>query len=363
MEDGAKSPVSHTAGPRAARGRLPETTLMFQEARSAGAAVARGLAANAAAIGTLAERLRARTPPVIVTYARGSSDHAATYAKYLFETLFGIPTASGAPSAASIFGAPTVRSDAMCLAISQSGRSPDILAGVEAHKRAGNLVVALVNDEASPLAGRADVVLPLRAGPERSVAATKSFVASLALLALLAATWARDGALERSVRDLPDDLPVAFDRDWSSAMPHLVAARSMFVLGRGFSLAVAQEAALKLKETCALHAEAFSAAEVRHGPMTIVGKGFPILGLATSDAAGDGVCGLAGLLAERGALVDVADPAGRPGAASLPAFRTHPAVEPILMIQSFYRFVNALSIARGLDPDAPPHLLKVTRTT
>lgn len=336
---------------------------MHQEAGESGLAVQRLIAANSAAIRRLAGRLRLERPPVVVTYARGSSDHAATHAKYLIETLVGVPVSSGAASVASIYGSLTVTPGAVCLAISQSGRSPDILAGVEAHKRAGNLVIGFVNDEHSPLAQMSDVLIPLCAGPERSVAATKSYIASLAGVALLVAAWVDDTELQAAVLRLPEQLPEAFELHWSDIREDLVSVKNLFVLGRGYSLAAAQEAALKLKETCALHAEAFSAAEVRHGPMTIVGKDFPILGFATSDAAGDGVGVLGTLLSGRGARVRIADPARRIASGLLPALRTHPAVEPILMIQSFYRMVNELSLARGLDPDAPPHLLKVTRTT
>jgi glucosamine--fructose-6-phosphate aminotransferase (isomerizing) len=336
---------------------------MHEEASAAGAAVERLIDRNSSSIRHFAGVLRSSRPTLVVTYARGSSDHAATYAKYLIETLVGIPVSSGALSVASIYGTQPLSPGALCLAISQSGRSPDILASVEANKRAGNTVVAFVNDESSPLAQMADVLFPLCAGQERSVAATKSYIASLAALALLVSMWAENTELEEAIRQLPERLPAAFDLNWSESLDDLIPARNLFVLGRGYSLAVAQEAALKLKETCALHAEAFSAAEVRHGPMTIVGKDFPVLGFATSDTAGDGVCVLANVLAGRGALTRVADPARRLAQGVLPAFRAHPAVEPILMIQSFYRMANELSLARGLDPDAPPHLLKVTRTT
>ncbi|TPG20976.1 SIS domain-containing protein [Sphingomonas koreensis] len=335
---------------------------MFEEARSAGSVVERLLGTNAAALDTLADRLRADPPPVIITYARGSSDHAATYAKYLFEMLIGVPVSSGALSVASIYRSPVVSRGALCVAISQSGRSPDILAGVEAQKRAGNCVVALVNDETSPLATLADIVLPLCAGPECSVAATKSYIASLALLAMFAARLAKERPLEEGVRALPETLPRAFDLDWSQAIESLAQARNLFVLGRGYSLGIAQEAALKLKETCGLHAEAFSAAEVRHGPMAIVGEGFPILGFATSDTAGDGLCEVAADLAGRGAAVHLADPLARLNDGHLLALSAHPAIEPILMIQSFYRFANSLSLRRGFHPDAPPYLSKVTST-
>ncbi|MCC2981161.1 SIS domain-containing protein [Sphingomonas sp. IC4-52] len=336
---------------------------MYAEAGEAPDVVARLVARNRAAIDRIAARLRDRPPPFIVTCARGSSDHAATYGKYLFETMTGIPVSSAALSVASIFGAPLRADGALCLAISQSGRSPDLLASVEAYKAAGAFVVALVNDESSPLANAAHEVLPLCAGPERSVAATKSCIAALAAQAALAAAWASDDRLPPQIAALPAAMTRAFALDWRGADLPLLGARNLFVLGRGYGFGVAQEAALKFKETCGLHAEAFSAAEVRHGPMAIVGRGFPVLAFATSDPSGEGVRSATMLFAERGARVMLADPAGQSGGrGNLPAIAAAPALEPILMLQSFYRFANELALARGIDPDAPPHLKKVTET-
>lgn len=339
----------------------PRSTLMAQEAMDAGAAVARFLDRNGETLAALGRRLRAAPPPVVVTCARGSSDHAATYGKYVIEAMLGVPVASAAPSIASVYAAPVAAGDALCIAISQSGRSPDLLAMATAQKRAGAHLVGLVNDETSPLAALADTLLPLCAGPEISVAATKSCIAALAGLAAIVAAWSGDEELDAAVRALPTGLPLASALDWTAALPDLVSARSLLVIGRGYGLGIAQEVALKLKETGMLHAEAFSAAEVRHGPMAIVGPGFPVIGLATSDAAGDAVRDVAAEFAGRGAAVHLADPSGGPRV-DLPAIPAHPAIEPILMLQSFYLLANAVSLARGLDPDTPPHLAKVTST-
>jgi len=344
----------------ATTGNAP-TTLMFAEAAEAGAAVERFLGRNRAALDALADRLRAAPPPFIVTCARGSSDNAATYGKYLFETLLGVTTASAAPSISSVYTAsPTRFSNVLCVAISQSGRSPDLLASVAAQKAAGAYVVALVNDDGSPLADMADVVLGLSAGVERSVAATKSYIVSLAGLMALVAAWTQDAALQDGVNALPALLPHAFALDWSAAISTLRDARNLYVIGRGYTLGIAQEAALKLKETCALHAECFSAAEVKHGPMALVQDGFPIFGFAGSDVAGDDVRATAALFQSRGALVHVAN--GGEASGALPAYGAHPAIEPILQIQSFYRMANSLALLRGLDPDSPPFLKKVTST-
>ncbi len=333
-----------------------EKTLMFSEAAEGGAAVQRFLSHNKAALVRLGAHLKANPPRSVTTVARGSSDHAATYGKYLIETYLGVPTSTAAMSVSSIYAAPVVAEDSLCIAISQSGRSPDLLATVEAHRK------ALVNDETSPLAALADELLPLCAGPEKSVAATKSYIASLGGLAAIVAAWSGDESLTDSLRDLPSQLTAAFALDWSPALSVLQSARNLFVIGRGYGFAVAQEAALKLKETCALHAEAFSSAEVKHGPMAIINDGFPIIGFATSDVAGDGVREAAQEFAARGASVLLANVEAISGTTPLPALASHPALEPILQIQSFYRLANTLSVARGLDPDSPPHLNKVTKT-
>lgn len=333
-------------------------TLMEQEAGEAAAAVAAMLAANCEAFVAIGRRLRTSPPVAVVTCARGSSDHAATYAKYLIETMTGTPTASAALSIASLYDAPAVAGNRLCLAISQSGKSPDLLAAVEQQREAGAYVVALVNADASPLAGLADVVIPLSAGVERSVAATKSYIASLAAIAALVAAWAEDAALETALTALPAQLVQAFALDWSSAVGAFRDATNLFVLGRGYGLGVAQEAALKFKETSGLHAESFSAAEVRHGPMAIVGAAFHVLAFGGTDRAAAGVRAVADEFCGRGATVLLADPVG----GDLPAIAAHPAIEPILMIQSFYRMASALALARGHNPDSPPHLNKVTET-
>lgn len=335
-------------------------TLMRAETLEAGATVARLLARNGEALRALGERLRATAPDVVVTCARGSSDHAAMYGKYLIETMIGVPVASAAPSVVSLFDAPVATRRSLCIAISQSGRSPDLLATVEAHAKGGAEVVALVNDEGSPIAAMADTLLALSAGPERSVAATKSCIAAMAGLAALVAAWSGDAALQTAVEGLPDQLDRAVALDWSAAIEPLAEATQMFVIGRGYGFGVAQECALKLKETCQLQAEPFSAAEVRHGPMAIVGEGFPVLALATSDAAGDDVMAVVDTFAARGAAVLAAR--ADDTRAILPALNAHPAVQPILMLASFYGLAEALSRRRGLDPDSPPHLAKVTRT-
>jgi glucosamine--fructose-6-phosphate aminotransferase (isomerizing) len=335
-------------------------TLMHREAAEAGAAVTRFLAANRTRLAALGEQLRRAPPTVVMTCARGSSDHAATYGKYLLESRARVPVTSLAPSIASVYQARfnDVRG-AVVIAISQSGRSPDLLASVQAQQEAGALVVALVNDITSPLALMADMLLPLHAGPERSVAATKTCIVSMAGLAAIVAAWTGDTELSDALDRLPGQLDRAFALDWSPGITTLASAGSLFVIGRGCGFGVAQEMALKLKETCALHAEAFSAAEVRHGPMAIVKRGFPVIALAISDETGASVRQVAAELAARGAQVLIADSVEQ---GTLPALADHPAIEPILALESFYGMANRLALARGLDPDTPPYLAKVTQT-
>ena len=169
-------------------------------------------------------------------------------------------------------------------------------------------MVALVNVEDSPLAAIADTVIPLHAGPERSVAATKSYIAALAAILHLCARWDGDAALVDALRALPDALRAGWDADWSPLGEGLVDAHNLFVVGRGFGFGVALEAALKFKETCGLHAEAFSAAEVKHGPMALVGADFPVLFFAQDDDTCDGTLAVAREFRRRGAQVFVAAP-------------------------------------------------------
>ena len=250
----------------------------------------------------------------------------------------------------------------LCLVISQSGRSPDLLAAAQAASAAGALVVALVNDETSPLSALADLTIPLRAGPELSVAATKSYIAALTTSAQLVAFWLQDVALIEALNELPDLLAKAWTQRWPEAQAKLIDARDLYVLGRGIGFGVAQEAALKFKETCGLHAEAFSAAELRHGPMALVGPGFPILAFAQNDETLAGVESAVASCVSQGADVLKVGGTDQPGVCRLPAPTAHPVLEPIAFVQSFYRMACELAVARGYDPDRPPHLSKVTET-
>jgi glutamine---fructose-6-phosphate transaminase (isomerizing) len=332
---------------------------MFREAREAPSCVAAQGARDRERVAEIAQSVRRFHPRAVLTSARGSSDHAATYARYLIETKLKLLTASASPSVSSVYGVKQDLERCLYLVISQSGRSPDLLAAAHAAKDSGALVVALVNDETAPLVALADHVIPLRAGVEKSVAATKSHLAALTASLNLVAHWAEDDALLQAFAALPQQMEEAWRLDWQAMMASLAPAHNLFVLGRGLGLGAAQEAALKLKETCGLHAEAFSGAEVRHGPMALMRDGLPVLMFVQDDETRPGMEALFDDLRAAGAHVLMAGSEAKGNLSSLPA---SPAVAPILLTQSFYRWAAMLSVSRGFDPDHPPHLKKVTET-
>jgi glutamine---fructose-6-phosphate transaminase (isomerizing) len=335
---------------------------MFEEAADASNAVRAQLQyAASAAIHALGTKLRKLNPRAVITCARGSSDHAATYAKYLIETHAQVLTASAAPSVSSVYGVTQDVRGCLFIAISQSGRSPDLLASVASAKASGATVLALCNSADSPLMAAADLVIELHAGPEKSIAATKSFLASLAAIAQLVAAWQEDAKLEGALAQLPDLMDRSWALDWSAALPELQSAENLYVVGRGLGLSAAQEVALKCKETCGIHAEAFSSAELRHGPFALLRKGFPALLLAQRDGTRPGIEALAIELARRGVPVLLAG-GNAAGSILLPSVEVAPELAPILLVQCAYRMIASLAVSRGLDPDRPPHLHKITET-
>lgn len=335
---------------------------MAREVAEIPEAAARFLGQSASEVSRAAAALRAADPSLIVTIARGSSDHAATYLKYAVELLAGVPVASVGPSVASVYGRQLRLSGAGCIGISQSGKSPDIFAMMQAARAGGALTVALTNHDSSPMAAASAHPIGLQAGPENSVAATKTFVNSVLAGLTLLAEWQEDTALRTAVSQLPDAFAQALTLDWSPLAQRLVRAQSLYVLGRGPAYAISNEVALKLKETSGLHAESYSAAEVLHGPSAIVQAQFPVLALAVDDAAQPHVAATAARLAEQGADVFLTGVAAK-GCTSLPTVAgLHPLVSPLVLIVSFYAFVEELARRRGFDPDTPPHLRKVTET-
>ncbi|MDP2081215.1 MAG: SIS domain-containing protein [Pseudotabrizicola sp.] len=337
-------------------------THMAREVAEIPAAAERFLAQTRPEVTEAAAVMRKLDPSLIVTVARGSSDHAATYLKYAVELLAGVPVASVGPSVASIYGRPLRLAGAVCIGISQSGQSPDIVEMMRAGRSGGALSVAITNFADSPMGAASNHCLALQAGVEHSVAATKTFVVSVLAGLSLLAEWQQDDDLRRAIADLPDALGKALHLDWSPLAARLSRANSAYVLGRGPAFAIANESALKLKETCGLHAEAYSAAEVLHGPAAIVQAQFPVFALGVEDAALSHVVSTAERLAAQGADVFLTGAPAK-GATLLPSVpNLHPLVAPLVLGTAFYSFVEELARRRGFDPDTPPHLRKVTET-
>ena len=340
----------------------PNPSDMARETREAPQVVARLLGQSRPRIAEIGRLMRAADPPVIVTCARGSSDHAAGYFKYCTEILAGVPVASLGPSVASLYHAPLRLRDGVMLAISQSGMSPDIVTLAEAAKNAGARVIAIVNDEASDLAEISDICLPIGAGAEKSVAATKTFIASAVAALAILAEWQGDEKLRAAVDDLPQVLENALAVDWTMAASWFADAGSLYVLGRGPAYPMAGEAALKFKETAGLHAEAHSGAEVMHGPLSLVGDRFPVLVFSPNDAARPAMQAVVERMRQAGAdVLCVEDDPSGPN--SLRYVKSgHSLTDPLSIITSFYLLVEAVARARGHDPDNPRNLKKVTET-
>lgn len=337
-------------------------THMRREVEEIPAVVATFLDKSGPVLDAAAAALRERDPLMVATVARGSSDHASAYLKYAIELTLGLPVASIGPSIASIYGKQLRLERCAAIAISQSGKSPDIVGMARSARQSGATAIAITNTAGSPLAEAAEFTIDLHAGVEQSVAATKTFATSIVAGLSLLARWSGDQALGGAIADLPNSLAKAVACDWSEMIGALEGQNALYVLGRGPGWAIANEAALKFKETCGIQGEAYSSAEVMHGPVSIVTPGYPVLGLAARDAAESSVADMAHKLAGQGALAFLTS--DRPGAAHrLPFAATgHPLTDPLSLIVSFYGFVEALARHRGLNPDEPRLLKKVTET-
>jgi glucosamine--fructose-6-phosphate aminotransferase (isomerizing) len=334
---------------------------MGEEVRAAPDAVARQQAELAPAIAELVACLRRRPPEVVVTCARGSSAHAATFGKHLIERHLGFPVAAAAPSIASVYARRLRLRKQLFLTISQSGRSDDLIAMARSAKRAGALTVAIANATGSPLARACDIILPMGAGRELSVAATKSFITAASALMRFIAAWHGATGFDAALGRLPRRLAAAAELDWGDAADMIATAPSLAVIGRGPTLAIAREAALKLKETCTVAAEAFSGAEFLHGPVALVSPRHPVLMLMPGDAAKRGMGLLASRLRRTRSRLLVAGPDR--GRDQLPVLAAdHPDADAVCLIQSVYALTLRLATILGIDVDHPRLLRKVTRT-
>jgi glucosamine--fructose-6-phosphate aminotransferase (isomerizing) len=337
--------------------------VMAAELRECPDVVSRQSGLLAPSLTRLCAALKDRPPQVVVTCARGSSAYAATFGKHLIERYLGFPVSDAAPSITTVYGRSLRLEGQFFLAISQSGGSDDLIETTAAAKAAGALTAAIVNDVESPLAAACDIVLPMGAGPERSVAATKTFIASLAALLRFVAAWADEASLSAALDRLPGRLEEAARLDWSRVVETVASANSLVTLGRGPTLAIALEAALKLKEVCNLHAEAYSGAEFQHGPIALVSSGYPILIFSPGDRSAEPLTALAADLCGKGAAVFTTGRQDLPGALRLPVLQAdQPETDAVCLIQSFYGLAIHLAAHRGIDVDQPRNLQKVTRT-
>jgi glutamine---fructose-6-phosphate transaminase (isomerizing) len=331
--------------------------------------VAQALAQDGARFAALGEALRAQPPRAVATIARGSSDHAAHFIGYLAMARLGVWVTSLPPSLITLHHAPLQAQGVLALAVSQSGRSPDLIETLQTLGACGAQTMALVNDAHSPLAAAAQHCFDIHAGAETSVAASKSFIAQLLAGARWVAAWQGDAALMNALQKTPALLrdALAQGEAWvERGITPLLSAERMVIVSRGTGLSIAMELALKLKEVCGIQAEAFSGAELRHGPMALVNAGYPVLVLAPQGPAQTALLALARELHGRGAQVMLAAPpdasrAHKPVVLPLVS-STEADLNGLLAAASAYRWAEALAQARGRDPDAPPHLVKVTQT-
>jgi glucosamine--fructose-6-phosphate aminotransferase (isomerizing) len=340
---------------------MVEETMLSEMAREIAEipAAAERLLAQTDAIELAATNIQEFAPKTMVFCGRGSSGQVGVYLRYLVEAKLGLLASAAAPSVMTAYKARVDMRGNLFIVVSQSGRSPDLIATTERARQQGALTLAIVNDHHAPVARAAELVVSIEAGPERAVAATKTVVLSMIAGALLVATLANDPVLRAAIGRLPERLARALNCDWSAWTESLSAAPAAFVSARGYGLASAREIALKLTETLRLPALAYSTAELRHGPRAAVTPGTPVLVLRQTDETAASVDELVNDLRRDGEGVFVCGGTN----ATLPWIGDdHPVCDPIAMLLPAYRSIESAARGRGFDPDRPPHLAKVTKT-
>jgi len=317
----------------------------------------------------IAAALRRADPAFAFLAARGTSDNAGRYANYLWGAVNGLPVALAAPSLFTLYRRPPRLRRALVVGVSQSGRSPDIVQVVQHGRAQGNLTLAITNAPRSPLAQAAEWVFDIRAGRETSVAATKTYTAQLAALALLSAVWAQDEAMLRALHQVPSwmEAMLALDADIARAAPRYRYMTQCVVLGRGYNYATAFEWALKLKELTYVAAEPYSSADFQHGPVAVVGRGYPVLAVAPSGAVLASMRSLLRhLYRDLGAeLVVISDDPELLSWAQVPLPLPSGVPEwlsPLVAIVGAQLFTYHLTLTKGYDTERPRGLHKVTET-
>jgi len=340
----------------------PEATLMRREILEIPDSVAVLLSEERSNIEAIAKELKESNAQFIVTLARGSSNHAATFFNYAAALLTGLPVTPIGPSITSIYQAPLKLNKSASLIISQSGSSPDIFNTAQAYTAQGSLSISISNSINSPLTGVCHQNINIRAGVEKSIAATKTYVNSVVAALAILAFWKNDKSLINALGALPEHLSRARDIKWPDLHNLMLHENFIHILGRGPTLAMSNEASLKFKETCQIYADSYSAAEFLHGPVSMVKPGSPVLALVARDQAESNTNQVTDLLAKRGAMV-FSTSAHSGSSRLLDYARTgHPLTDPVSIIYSFYSFIEKLSIARGNNPDEHSFLEKATQT-
>jgi glucosamine--fructose-6-phosphate aminotransferase (isomerizing) len=320
------------------------------------------------AVDEIAVAIRGRAPRYVVLVARGTSDNAARYGQYLFGATNGLPVALATPSLFTLYGKPPRLQEALVIAISQSGQSPDIVAVLEEGRRQGALTLAITNDASSPLARTAEHVVSLHAGQERSIAATKTYTASLLALAMLSTALAEDDERLRAIEALPALMAemVASASDVMEVARRYRDTEACVVISRGYNYATAFEIALKLKELAYVLAEPYSSADFEHGPVALVEHGFPVLAVVPKGCVAAELVDLLRRLREREArLVVISNRDDALALAHTPLPLPADVQEwlsPLLAVVPGQLFTLGLTEAKGLDPDHPRSLRKVTLT-
>jgi glutamine---fructose-6-phosphate transaminase (isomerizing) len=339
-------------------------SILHDEIYEQPAALRRALDGARGATDALVEAIRAADVRYVILAARGTSDNAATYAKYLLQIVTGVPCGLAAPSVHTMYGADVNYRNALVVGVSQSGRGEDINEVISQARKAGALTAALTNTTDSPLARIAEHVLPCNAGPEKAVAATKSYTTTLALFAQLAAVWGGSAELAAGLDRVSDAAGVALKSEARVAelARTLLHAERILTVARGLHLATAIEAALKIAETTYTTTQSFSSADLLHGPIASVAVRTPCLCFIPSGKTADTMRGVASKLEERGARVLRLFP-GADGPDDLPLTDTGTELlAPLVDILPAQLLAYHLTVARGLDPDNPKGLTKVTIT-
>ncbi|TKG61088.1 SIS domain-containing protein [Prauserella endophytica] len=324
-----------------------------------------GLVEHRADIAETARAIAATPPRFALLAARGSSDHAALYAKYLIEVLLGLPAGLVSPSATTLYGARPDLRDVLLISVSQSGGSPDLLEVTESARKQGALTVAVSNTPSSRLFSAAELGVDIRAGEEHAVAATKTYTATL--LALYLFIDAVRGGTGEDVRDIGELARRTLEESQAGvgrAVDRYRFADRVIAAARGYSYATALEASLKLAETSYLATRAYSGADLLHGPVAAVDEETAVLAVTSRGRGGAAMGDVLGAVAERGADVLTVGSAASdmPGALHVDVPETVEEVAPVLEVLPVQRLALGLSLARGGDPDNPRGLRKVTKT-